>query len=150
MEPRARVGRNRGQQNFSDQELGAMLFSHGDVENPLPSTIKVLDEMTTDFIVGLCFEADRAAEIAGRQKVKLDDIKFACRKDPTYLGKIEEIMEKKSEIDKARKALDVNDDKITKSNLKALAGGDAAKEEELGEADDDADAGKSTGTGAGK
>lgn len=67
-----------------------------------------------------------------------------------YLGKIEEIFGKKDEIDKARKLLDGNDDKITKSNVKAL------EEEPLNDADDDLDqdaktvGGKSAGTGAGR
>jgi transcription initiation factor TFIID subunit 13 len=53
---------------------------------------------------------------------------------------------RKAAIDEARKALDVNDDKITKSTAKAL-------EEPLGVQDDDMDmdthtiGGKSTGTG---
>lgn len=58
-------------------------------------------------------------------------------------------MSKKEEIDRAKKLVDMNDDKITKSGVKAM-------EEPLGDADDDADAdartvgGKSSGTGAGK
>ncbi|KUJ12048.1 putative transcription initiation factor TFIID subunit 13 [Mollisia scopiformis] len=150
MEPRARVGRNRGQQNFSDQELQHFLFAHGDVPNSLEDTKKVFDELMTDFITELCFEAQRSAQLAGRQKIKLDDIKFACRKNPNYLGKIEETMDKKTQIEAARKLLDQNDDKITKSNVKAL------EEEPLGDADDDMEldartiGGKSTGTGAGK
>ena len=48
-----------------------------------------------------------------------------------YLGKIQDIQEKKEVIDSARKALDVNDDKITKSNVKAL------EEPPLGDDDDD-------------
>jgi len=145
MEPRARAGKNRGQQSFSDQELQMLLYAHGDVPNSLPSTIKVLDEILTDFIIELCFEADRPAQLAGRQKVKLEDFKFACRKDPIKLGKIEEVFAKKAEIDAARKAIDVNDDKITKSTVEAMAG----EEEPLGEADDDQDThtvgGKSVG-----
>jgi len=151
MEPRARVGRNRGQQSFSDLELQHFLFAHGDTPQSLDSTKRVLDELLTDFITELCFEAHRSAQLAGRQKIKLDDIKFACRKNPSYLGKIEEIFGKKDEIDRARKTLDVTDDKITKSNLKALE-----EEEPLGDADDDMDVdtqtvgGKSTGTGVGR
>jgi len=150
MEPRARVGRNRGQQNFSDQELQHFLYAHGDVPQSLESTKKLFDELLTDFITELCFEAHRSASLSGRQKIKLDDIKFACRKNPIYLGKIEETIQKKVEIEAARKLLDQNDDKITKSNVKAL------EEEPLGDADDDMDldtktvGGKSTGTGAGK
>ncbi|KAI0998339.1 hypothetical protein K3495_g9857 [Podosphaera aphanis] len=133
MEPRARVGKNRGQQNFSDLELQQFLFGHGDVPQSLEPTKRILDELLTDFITELCFEAHRSAQVSGRQKIKLDDIKFACRKNPTYLGKIQEVQDKKAEIDAARKLLDQNDDKITKSNLKAL------EEAPLGEADDDVD-----------
>jgi len=134
MEPRARAGKNRGQQNFSDTELQMLLYAHGDVPNSLDSTKKVLDEMLSDFITELSFEADRAAQLSGRQKVKLDDFKFACRKDPIKLGKIEEVFAKKAEIDAARKAIDMNDDKIMKTTVEAITG-----EEELGEADDDHD-----------
>jgi len=99
--------------------------------------------MITDFITEICFEAHRGAHLAGRQKVKLDDVKFACRKDPLYLGKIEEINSKKAEIDTARKLVDQNDDKLIKSSAKAAA------EEILGDADDDAETktigGRSTG-----
>jgi len=150
MEPRARVGRNRGQQNFSDQELQHFLYAHGDTSQSLETTKRVFDELLTDFITEICFEAHRSASLSGRQKIKLDDIKFACRKNPMYLGKIEETIQKKVEIEAARKLLDQNDDKITKSNVKAL------EEEPLGDADDDMDldtktiGGKSTGTGAGR
>ena len=107
------------------------LFAHGDVPNSLESTKRVLDELLTDFITELCFEAHRSAQLAGRQKIKPDDIKFACRKNPEYLGKINETFNKKSEIEQARKLVDQNDDKITKSNVKSL-------EEPLGDEDDDA------------
>ena len=95
--------------------------------------------MATDFITELCFEAHRAAQVAGRQKVKLEDVKFACRKSPVYLGKIEEIFGRKEIIDKAKKLVDMNDDKITKSNAMGL------EEEPLGAADDDADLGSVSG-----
>jgi transcription initiation factor TFIID subunit 13 len=127
-----------------------LLYAHGDVPNSLDTTKKVLDEILSDFIIDLCFEADRPAQLAGRQKVKLEDFKFACRKDPIRLGKLEEVFAKKAEIDAARKAVDVNDDKITKASLEAMMG----TEEPLGEADDDQDTqtvgGRSTGGRGGK
>ncbi|TVY26664.1 Transcription initiation factor TFIID subunit [Lachnellula hyalina] len=149
MEPRARVGKNRGQQNFNDNELAHFLYGHGDVPQPLDSTKRILDELLTDFITELCFEAARQAQLANRQKIKLEDIKFACRKNPAYLGKMAEMFKKDDDIKKAKKLLDVNDDKITKSSLKTM-------EEPLGDADDDVDmdaktiGGRSTGTGAGR
>jgi transcription initiation factor TFIID subunit 13 len=108
------------------------LFAHGDTQPSLPGTTRLLDELLTDFITEICFEASRSASLSGRQKIKLDDIKFACRKNPLYLGKIEEVFEKRDVIDKARKALDPNDDKIVKGKGKGLV-------EELGVADDDLD-----------
>lgn len=165
MEPRARIGRNRGQQQFSDQECRSIelypwplliwplvqqfLFAHGDTAPSLDSTKRVLDELLTEFITELCFEAQRSAQLSGRQKIKIDDIKFACRKNPAYLGKMEDTNAKKNMIDQARKTLDVNDDKISKSNVKTL-------EEPLGAADDDMDfetktlGGRSNGKGAGR
>lgn len=109
------------------------LYAHGDTQPALDLTKRTLDDILTDFITELCFEAHRSAQLAGRQKIKFDDIKFACRKNPAYLGKIEEIFGKKDEIDKARKLLDQNDDKITKSSAKAL------EEEPLNDKDDDYD-----------
>lgn len=130
--------------------VSQFLFGNGDVHNNLDSTKRVLDELLTDFITELCFEAHRSAHLAGRQKIKLDDIKFACRKNPTYLGKMEETAKKKAMIDNYRKPFDVTDDKITKSDVKAM-------EEPLGDADDmDMDietktaGGRSTGKGASK
>ncbi|KAG9239562.1 putative transcription initiation factor TFIID subunit 13 [Amylocarpus encephaloides] len=132
MEPRARVGKNRGQQNFSDSELRAFLYAFGDVDEPIDGTKKVLDEIVTDFITELCFETARSAQLAGRQKVKVDDVKFACRKNPSYLGKIDRMVVAKAHIDATKKLVDVNDDKI-------LSNANAAAEEPLGANDDDAD-----------
>jgi transcription initiation factor TFIID subunit 13 len=122
------------------------LFAHGDVPQSLDGTKKVLDELITDFITELCFEAHRSASLAGRQKIKLDDIRFACRKNPMYLGRIEDMLEKKKDIDLTRKIVNPDDDKLAKSAVKAM-------EEELNEDDDVVDGiligkpGKSFGKG---
>jgi len=151
MEPRARIGKTRGQQSFTDGELQHFLYAHGDSHPSLDPTKRVLDEILTEFITEICFEAGRAAQVAGRQKTKLDDIKFACRKNPQYLGKIEEIFSKKDDIDRAKKLFNEHDDKLTKANavVRGLDNGAATVEEPLGAADDDVDfeiGGKSTGS----
>ncbi len=114
-----------------------LLYAHGDVPTSLPSAIRVLDEIITDYIIELCFEADLPAQLASRQKVKLEDFKFAVRKDPTKLGKIEEVFERKAEIDAARKAVDVSDDRVEKGAVSRLG----VREEELGDQDDDEEEG---------
>ncbi|KAL4723267.1 hypothetical protein ACLX1H_009757 [Fusarium chlamydosporum] len=159
MEPRARAGKNVGKMNFSHAELAQLLYAHGDVQNPLPETVRVLDEILTDFMQSIAFEATRAANYSGRQKIKYEDFEFAFRKNPAFLGKVQEVFEKQKEIKKAREILRDGEDEIMKdaadeekkrekvdTRTGGSGGGAAAAsaasraEEELGEADDDAEA----------
>ncbi|KAG6116200.1 hypothetical protein E4U14_000395 [Claviceps sp. LM454 group G7] len=150
MEPRARAGKNVGKMNFSHNEP-QLLFAHGDVKNPLPETIRVLDEILTDFMQSIAFEATRAAHYSGRQKIKYEDFEFAFRRNPFFLGKVQEVFEKQREIKKAREILRDGEDEIMKDaadeekkrekEVGSAAGAVVKKvEEELGEADDDAEA----------
>lgn len=117
----------------------------------------MLDEIATEFIQGISFEATRTAHHAGRQKVKFEDFEFSMRKNPMFMGKIRETFEKKREIDRARHIMNEDDaiikeankaeKKAAKAAAKAAAKEAAANglpegknEEELGEADDDAQA----------
>lgn len=134
--------------------VAQLLYAHGDVKNPLPETVRVLDEILTDFMQAIAFEAARAAQYSGRQKIKYEDFEFAFRKNPAFLGKVQEVFEKQKEIKKAREILRDAEDDIMKEAAEeekkrdktesAAANGNgskvATKEEELGEADDDIDA----------
>lgn len=126
MEPRARAGKNVGKANFSHQELTQFLIAHGDSRQPLPETIRILDEILTEFIQGVSFEATRVAQLAGRQKVKYEDFQFAMRKNPVFLGKAAENKELREIIDKQRKVF--NEDEMIKEDLGAdgAGGGTAA------------------------
>jgi len=110
MEPRVRANGDQAQQNFSDPELAQLLFAHGDIRNPLPSTIRTLDSITTDYIIQICFGAAQSAALHNRAKVKIDDVMFALRKNPGALGRIEEMQEKSKVIQVARKAIDTEGD----------------------------------------
>ena len=93
----------------------------------------MLDELITDFIQGVGFEATRAAHHAGRQKVKFEDFEFAMRRNPRFMGKIQEVFEKKKEIEAARKNFNIEDqlmkdaDKEEKEKEKTGKGGDKDK-----------------------
>jgi len=135
-----------------------LLYGHGDAKLPLPETVRVLDEIATEFIQGVSFEATRTAHHAGRQKVKFEDFEFSMRKNPMFMGKIRETFEKKKEIDRARHIMNEDETLIKEANkaekkaakaaAKAAAKeatkgggkGEDRDEEELGEADDDAQA----------
>lgn len=143
--------------------MAQLLYAHGDVKNPLPETVRVLDEILTDFMQSIAFEAARAAHYSGRQKIKYEDFEFAFRKNPAFLGKVQEVFEKQKEIKKAREILRDGEDEIMKDaaeeeKRKAKAGGSTATapapapapvatmarapaaDEELGEDDDDLEA----------
>lgn len=138
--------------------MAQLLYAHGDIKNPMPETVRVLDEILTDFMQSIAFEANRAANYSGRQKIKYEDFEFAFRKNPLFLGKVQEVFEKQKEIKKAREILRDGEDEIMKDAAEEEKKKDKDKdkekekekekekpksnrvEEELGEADDDAEA----------
>ncbi|KAI1262252.1 transcription initiation factor IID, 18kD subunit-domain-containing protein [Xylariaceae sp. FL1019] len=114
MEPRARAGKNVGKETFNSKEIATLLHAYGDVRDPLPETIRVLDEIVTEFLEGVCFEASRHAQVAGRQKLKFDDFEFALRRNPQYLGKVRSMIEKRAAIKDMRKTFNQDDDVLMK------------------------------------
>lgn len=96
-----------------------LLLAYGDPSphpsyptDPLPETVRVLDEIVTDFILEMCHGAAAYATYARRQKVKVDDFRFALRRDPNKLGRVQELLRMERELKEARKAFDQNDDQV--------------------------------------
>lgn len=115
-----------------------LLLAYGDPSphpsfpsEPLPETVRVLDEIVTDFVLEMCHGAAQYAAYSRRQKIKVDDFRFALRRDPNKLGRVQELLRMERELKEARKAFDQNDDQV--GNLK-----DASKKEleDLGEGTD--------------
>ncbi|KAL7624510.1 hypothetical protein AAE478_006075 [Parahypoxylon ruwenzoriense] len=126
MEPRARAGKNVGKETFNPKEVSALLYAYGDIQHPLPETVRVLDDIVTEFLEGVCFEASRHAQVAGRQKLKFDDFEFALRRNPQYLGKVKSMIEKRQKIKEMRRTFDQEDDALAKEHGKDAAAAAAA------------------------
>ncbi|KAJ5761951.1 uncharacterized protein N7511_005333 [Penicillium nucicola] len=131
-EPRARVARHKGQMNFP-AELRLLLLAYGDPSphpsfssEPLPETVRVLDEIVTDFVLEVCHGAAQVAHHARRQKIKVEDFRFALRRDPNKLGRVQELLRMERELKEARKAFDQNDDQVAKDAGKKGAAAAAA------------------------
>ncbi|KAM0815485.1 putative Transcription initiation factor IID, 18kD subunit-domain-containing protein [Seiridium cardinale] len=146
MEPRARAGKNVGKETFPAKDLAALMYAYGDVINPIPETVRVMDEIMTEFLEGICFEASRHATVAGRQKLKFDDFEFSLRRQPEYLGRIRTMFEKRKEITKMRKTFGGDDDAVLQNQGKEDGGAGSSKkraaaddEELLDDIDDDED-----------
>ncbi|KAH6858723.1 TFIID-18kDa-domain-containing protein, partial [Alternaria alternata] len=106
-EPRMRL-RQKGQQ-FPTQDLEAFLLAFGDNDYPLAETMRVLDEIITDYIIETCHEAASVAHHARRAKIKLDDFKFMLRRDTGKLGRVSEMLETDKELKRKRKAFDTDE-----------------------------------------
>lgn len=158
-EPRARAARQKGQLNFGPEctshpqniltsptthepntnlyTVTLLLQAYGDAKphpdfpsEPLPETVRVLDEIVTDYILELCHGAAQVAHHAGRQKVKVDDFNFALRRDPNKLGRVQELLRMERELKEARKAFDHQDDQVAKDAKKKGAAAAALDEDE--------------------
>ena len=143
MEPRARAGKNVGKMNFGFGEreskaaticslfstpstkltiaVRQLLYGSGDAREPLPETMRLLDEIATDFIQSLSFEAARIGHYAGRQKIKYEDFEFALRRNPLFLGKVREMFEMSKEVKDARKMPGIGEGNLAKADINDLA-----------------------------
>ncbi|KAL8941098.1 MAG: hypothetical protein Q9211_001963 [Gyalolechia sp. 1 TL-2023] len=119
-----------------------LLYAHGDDPDPLPETVRVLDEIVTDIIIETCHAASRHATLNNRQKVKLEDFKFVVSKDERLLGRMIELIGMEKELKKARKVFDTDEGKVglerggpgrKRKRATKEKGEDA---EDMGEADD--------------
>lgn len=89
--------------------MEAFLLAFGDNDYPLPETVRVLDEIVTDYIIETCHEAAAVAHHARRAKIKLDDFKFMLRRDTVKLGRVSEMLETDKELKRKRKAFDTDE-----------------------------------------
>ena len=88
------------------------LYAFGDDKEPLPETVRVLDEIVTDYIIETCHAAARSADIVGRQKIKVDDFKFAIRNDELATGRVKELLQIDKELKDSRKQFDTGEGKV--------------------------------------
>ena len=91
--------------------MRALLYAFGDDQDPLPETVRVLDEIVTDFIIETCHQAARSATYSNRQKIKVDDFKFAIRGNEAMLGRVQELLGMDKELKEARKQFDMAEGK---------------------------------------
>lgn len=65
--------------------------------------MRVLDEIVTDFIIETCHAAARSATYSNRQKIKVDDFKFAIRNNEAMLGRVQELLTMDKDLKEMRK-----------------------------------------------
>ncbi|KAK9456431.1 transcription initiation factor IID, 18kD subunit-domain-containing protein [Dipodascopsis uninucleata] len=105
------IGKRRKRANLFTNDVRALMYAFGDSVNPERESVACLEDILTDYIVDMCHEAARMAKTTNRNKVKVDDFKFALRRDYRKLGRVEELQRLSKEIHEARKTFDDSEGK---------------------------------------
>lgn len=113
-----KIQRQRQRLFFSD--LKSLLYAFGDCSSPNVETIHFLEDILTSYLIDVTLEANKYRLASNRTKLKLEDFKFALRKDPTKLGRLVYLFHKTKSIAKAKKLLD---DQYLKKPKRGGAGG---------------------------
>ncbi|CAG8451046.1 6858_t:CDS:2 [Ambispora leptoticha] len=94
------------------KDLSQLMYGFGDVPNPAPDTVNVLEEMVIDYITDMCIKASQVA--GSRNKVRVEDFKFILRNDPKKLARVEELLYMSEDIKKARQSFDPREMEVAK------------------------------------
>ncbi|OWB71114.1 nucleic acid binding protein [[Candida] boidinii] len=113
-----KIQRQRQRLFFSD--LKSLLYAFGDCSSPNVETIHFLEDILTSYLIDVTLEANKYRLASNRTKLKLEDFKFALRRDPTKLGRLVYLFHKTKSIAKAKKLLD---DQYLKKPKRGGAGG---------------------------
>jgi transcription initiation factor TFIID subunit 13 len=96
--------------------------------------VETLEAIVIEFITSTCHEAAKCAIAGRRNKIKVDDFKFAVRRDPLKLGRVQELMASQKRINEARKMQDVLEERgqmgvlAKEAGIKQDKGDDGEKE----------------------
>lgn len=102
-----------------------MMYGFGDARFPDHQSVDLMENLVVGFLTDLChrcrpapyhFPASRNYPYTTRAKVKIDDLKFALRKDEKKLARLEELVYLEGVISGAKKilSLDVIDDDVAR------------------------------------
>lgn len=95
--------------NLFNKDVSSLLYAYGDVPQPLQATVQCLDELVSGYLVDVCTNAFHTAQNSQRNKLRLEDFKFALRKDPIKLGRAEELIATNKLITEAKKQFNETD-----------------------------------------
>ncbi|KAJ0236228.1 Transcription initiation factor TFIID subunit 13 [Hirschfeldia incana] len=88
-----------------------MMYGFGDEQNPLPETVALVEDIVVEYVTDLTLKAQEIGSKRGRLLV--DDFLYLIRKDLPKLNRCRELLAMQEELKQARKAFDVDEEKIT-------------------------------------
>ncbi|TYH48917.1 transcription initiation factor TFIID subunit 13 isoform X2 [Gossypium hirsutum] len=88
------------------KDLQHMMYGFGDDPNPLPETVALVEDIVVEY-------AHKAQDIGSKRgKLSVDDFLYLIRKDLPKLNRCTELLSMQEELKQARKAFEVDEEKL--------------------------------------
>ncbi|CAN6469168.1 unnamed protein product [Victoria cruziana] len=87
-----------------------MMYGFGDDPNPLPETVALVEDVVVEYITDMVHKAQVFASKRG--KLLTEDFLFLIRKDRRKLRRCTELLSMNEELKQARKAFEVDEEKL--------------------------------------
>ncbi|RWR95204.1 transcription initiation factor TFIID subunit 13-like protein [Cinnamomum micranthum f. kanehirae] len=92
------------------KDLQHMMYGFGDDPNPLPETVALVEDIVVEYVTDM---VHKAQDIASRRgKLLTEDFLFLIRKDLPKLHRCTELLSMNEELKQARKAFEVDEEKL--------------------------------------
>mmetsp|Transcript_26405 Transcript_26405/g.44226 ORF Transcript_26405/g.44226 Transcript_26405/m.44226 type:complete len:133 (+) Transcript_26405:232-630(+) len=104
--PAPGVGLKRKRGLFT-KDLRPMLYGFGDVANPLPETVELMEELVVDYVTDMMHKAIEGCQTRGR--LTHQDLVFLVRKDYRKYSRCLELLDMQEELKRARKNFDFDE-----------------------------------------
>ncbi|XP_010522819.1 PREDICTED: transcription initiation factor TFIID subunit 13 [Tarenaya hassleriana] len=92
------------------KELQHMMYGFGDDPNPLPESVALVEDIVVEYVTDLTHKAQDIGSKRG--KLLVDDFLYLIRKDLPKLNRCRELLAMQEELKQARKAFDVDEEKL--------------------------------------
>ncbi|KAL3532958.1 hypothetical protein ACH5RR_006479 [Cinchona calisaya] len=92
------------------KDLQHMMYGFGDDQNPLPETVSLVEDIVVEYVTDMVYKAQDIASKRG--KLLTEDFLFLIRKDLPKLNRCSELLSMNEELKQARKAFEVDEEKL--------------------------------------
>ncbi|XP_049410230.1 transcription initiation factor TFIID subunit 13-like [Solanum stenotomum] len=92
------------------KDLQRMMYGFGDVINPIPETVALVEDIVVDYVTDMAHKAQDIATKRG--KLLTEDFLFLIRKDSAKLNRCRELLSMHEDLKKARKAFEFDQEEL--------------------------------------
>lgn len=97
-QPSSSGGSRRTLPRIFKNELRAMMYGFGDVVNPRPDSVALMEELVLEYFATLVKKSTEVAHAQRRERPDVTDIKVVVRKDRRKINRVRYLLEMKTQI----------------------------------------------------